>query len=361
VACVSHYCPSELLAEKNGHSRYNITGVDFSAQNEVVATYSGADVYLFDVDAPKDSSGLCSTFKQVYTGRRNVQTFLKEVTFFGDDSYITTGSDCGHLFIWEKHSANLVQILKADKNVVNGVSPNPVYPILAACGIDSSAKIIECGEQNTFATTYATKITERNAKDTNFEPSISISQLMEFLRSMRGDAIPDSSEEGEEDEEGEGNDSPLSREWMYKQEIDEADELRAQANSKFQLGQYQQALDLYEEALSHLSFDIHEDEPNTTEVKQKRENGKLLCYVNKAATHLKMKLLEEVIIDCNLALEIQGDNIKALYRRGVAFLDLKKYAEALADLQKAAELAPNDTTIRTLLDEVTEKIAKQEI
>jgi WD repeat-containing protein 42A len=136
---------------------------------------------MFDANGPWDSPGLCLTHKQKYTGRRNVQTFLKEVAFFGEDSYVATGtqlsnisfvciikisctngitgSDCGHLFIWEKTTGKLVQLLKADKGVVNGVSPHPTLPILATCGLDSTTKIFECGDKSTFVPSHAEVIT----------------------------------------------------------------------------------------------------------------------------------------------------------------------------------------------------------
>ena len=49
---------------------------------------------------------------QQYKGRRNVETFLKEVAFFGSNNYIATGCDSGHLFIWDKKTGQIVNCLK---------------------------------------------------------------------------------------------------------------------------------------------------------------------------------------------------------------------------------------------------------
>ena len=49
-----------------------------------------------------------------------MRTFLKEIAFLGDDEFVTTGSDCGNAFVWEKNTGNLVQLLEADESVVNG-------------------------------------------------------------------------------------------------------------------------------------------------------------------------------------------------------------------------------------------------
>lgn len=39
-----------------------------------------------------------------------------------------SGSDCGHVYFWNKHTGKIINILEADKHVVNCVQENPVYP-----------------------------------------------------------------------------------------------------------------------------------------------------------------------------------------------------------------------------------------
>jgi len=59
-----------------------------------------------------------------------------------------SGSDCGHVFFWNKQSGNLVHVIEADKHVVNCVQENPRYPFLATSGIDYDVKVwqptLEC-------------------------------------------------------------------------------------------------------------------------------------------------------------------------------------------------------------------------
>jgi len=63
----------------------------------------------------------CSPHTRIYTGHCNVRT-VKDVNFFGQqDEYVVSGSDCGHLFIWDRKTANLVNILEGDGEVVNVV------------------------------------------------------------------------------------------------------------------------------------------------------------------------------------------------------------------------------------------------
>jgi hypothetical protein len=52
---------------------------------------------------------------------------IKECNFWGND-YIISGSDCGHVFFWNKHTGKIVNVIEADKHVVNCVQENPVYP-----------------------------------------------------------------------------------------------------------------------------------------------------------------------------------------------------------------------------------------
>lgn len=65
---------------------------------------------------------------------------IKEANFYGDE-YVLSGSDCGHVFIWEKRTGRIVQILEADNHVVNNVQPHPIDPIIATSGIDYDIKL----------------------------------------------------------------------------------------------------------------------------------------------------------------------------------------------------------------------------
>lgn len=65
---------------------------------------------------------------------------IKEATFWGDE-YVISGSDCGHVFMWERESATLRMLLQADHHVVNCVQPHPYLPVLATSGIDYDVKL----------------------------------------------------------------------------------------------------------------------------------------------------------------------------------------------------------------------------
>lgn len=75
-----------------------------------------------------------------FTGHRNARTMIKEATFWGND-YVMSGSDCGHVFIWNRKTGELTMLLEADQHVVNCLQPHPTLPYLAASGIDYDIKL----------------------------------------------------------------------------------------------------------------------------------------------------------------------------------------------------------------------------
>jgi len=100
----------------------------------------------------------CFGHTRQYRGHCNVKT-VKDVNFFGlQDEYVVSGSDSGHVFIWDKKTTQLVNILEGDGEVVNVVqgtarqasaiisasnraAGHPYEPVLAVSGIDQTIKI----------------------------------------------------------------------------------------------------------------------------------------------------------------------------------------------------------------------------
>lgn len=78
--------------------------------------------------------------KMKFTGHRNARTIIKEATFWGED-YIMSGSDCGHVFTWDRKTGKLVMLMEGDQHVVNCLQPHPTLPYLATSGIDYDVKI----------------------------------------------------------------------------------------------------------------------------------------------------------------------------------------------------------------------------
>lgn len=73
----------------------------------------------------------CFSHMKKYVGHCNIQT-VKDVNYFGqNDEYVVSGSDSGHLFIWDKKTAEVVNILAGDSEVVNVIQGMPLVSILS--------------------------------------------------------------------------------------------------------------------------------------------------------------------------------------------------------------------------------------
>uniref|UniRef100_A0A4W3K9H9 DDB1 and CUL4 associated factor 8 n=1 Tax=Callorhinchus milii TaxID=7868 RepID=A0A4W3K9H9_CALMI len=103
----------------------------------LLTSYNDDDIYLFNTS---DENG--SEYIKRYKGHRNNAT-VKGVNFYGPRSqFIVSGSDCGHIFLWEKESCQIIQFLEGDDGgVVNCLEPHPHLPVLATSGLDHSVKI----------------------------------------------------------------------------------------------------------------------------------------------------------------------------------------------------------------------------
>ncbi|XP_060112660.1 DDB1- and CUL4-associated factor 8 [Heteronotia binoei] len=129
------FCPPHLV---NSESKANITCLVYSHDgSELLASYNDEDIYLFD---SSHSDG--AAYIKRYKGHRNSAT-VKGVNFYGPKSeFVVSGSDCGHIFLWEKASCQVVQLMKGDNGgVVNCLEPHPHLPVLATSGLDHDVKV----------------------------------------------------------------------------------------------------------------------------------------------------------------------------------------------------------------------------
>ncbi|XP_059609489.1 DDB1- and CUL4-associated factor 6-like [Phlebotomus argentipes] len=131
-----------------------------------------------------------------FTGHRNARTMIKEASFWGDE-YIMSGSDCGHVFTWERATGKLVMLMEADHHVVNCVQPHPTLPYLATSGIDYDVKIWAPFQGDDFENAprfdeaEAQRLMERNAvmleetKDTITVPAAVMIRMLACIHSFR--------------------------------------------------------------------------------------------------------------------------------------------------------------------------------
>ncbi|XP_066587258.1 uncharacterized protein Bdbt [Prorops nasuta] len=75
-------------------------------------------------------------------------------------------------------------------------------------------------------------------------------------------------------------------------------------------------------------------------------NLRLILYSNMACCQYNQNNYEHVITLCNKILVQNKTNIKALYRRGLAYGKLKDFEKAIDDLKTALKLEPQNSVIR---------------
>mmetsp|Transcript_9483 Transcript_9483/g.9271 ORF Transcript_9483/g.9271 Transcript_9483/m.9271 type:complete len:509 (-) Transcript_9483:26-1552(-) len=173
-------CDALKISSDHKKTDVSISGLDFSGDGRsLLASYQGDQIYVFDlygkeaaahqggahkgvlideavghirhVDSSRSEK---SGARSMFGGHINQATFLKSVSFFGPkDEYIVSGSDTGHLWIWDARSGSLdveapedrscrvLNFLKADNRTCNGAIPHPFLPILGSYGIDSDVKV----------------------------------------------------------------------------------------------------------------------------------------------------------------------------------------------------------------------------
>lgn len=106
-------------------------------EQEIEDAVNGDDSLSFDAEL-KDI--VFDYVQMKYIGHRNARTMIKEATFYGNN-YVMSGSDCGHVFIWDRKTGDLAMLLEADQHVVNCLQPHPNLPYLATSGIDYDIKL----------------------------------------------------------------------------------------------------------------------------------------------------------------------------------------------------------------------------
>ncbi|XP_075709649.1 DDB1- and CUL4-associated factor 6 isoform X2 [Rhinoderma darwinii] len=131
--------------------------------------------------------------KLVYKGHRNSRTMIKEACFWGKN-FVISGSDCGHIFIWDRHTTDHLMLLEADNHVVNCLQPHPYDPILASSGIDYNIKIWSPLEQDkSFNWALAEEVISRNelmleeTRNTITVPASFMLRMLASLNHIRAD------------------------------------------------------------------------------------------------------------------------------------------------------------------------------
>lgn len=109
-----------------------------------------------------------------------------------------------------------------------------------------------------------------------------------------------------------------------------ADDARVVGNSLFGQGKYEQAALFYTKAIE-LTAGATPEKAN--------------YFANRAACHQQVHAYKAVISDCNEALAIDANHVKALLRRAIAYEGLEKWAAALEDYNLVNRLSPGMSNV----------------
>jgi peptidyl-prolyl isomerase D len=118
---------------------------------------------------------------------------------------------------------------------------------------------------------------------------------------------------------------------------------KAAGNDAFKTSEFQKAVADYQKGLKYLD-DIYD----LTEAEQAEKLRPLQqsLYLNLAACQLKLKDAKDAALNCHKALELDQNNVKAMFRLGQAYAMLGEFEKASVELKRAKELAPGDISIQ---------------
>ncbi|GJN04060.1 hypothetical protein PR202_ga21570 [Eleusine coracana subsp. coracana] len=162
-----------------------------------------------------------------------------------------------------------------------------------------------------------------------------------------------------------------------EEKIEAAGKKKEEGNALFKLGKYARASKRYEKAAKFIEYDTSFSEDEKKQSKQL----KISCNLNNAACKLKLKDYKQAeklctkvafiarmasmvfpvqhtyntIVSCQV-LELDSRNVKALYRRVQAYMQLADLELAEADIKKALEIDPDNRDVKLEYKTLKEKI-----
>jgi len=130
-----------------------------------------------------------------------------------------------------------------------------------------------------------------------------------------------------------------------------------EANELLRDGNHRHAAARYHKALTHCGkfYDLGPDDEE--EVKA----VKLSLHLNLALAYIKLDKPDNALRSCNDALDLDPDNVKALYRRASVYYDKKKWDDAGKDAKRAAETAPDDKAVKKLQARIEQQVKRQKV
>jgi peptidylprolyl isomerase len=149
---------------------------------------------------------------------------------------------------------------------------------------------------------------------------------------------------------------PKERSQMSTEErLTHANKLKAEGTEKFKSKLYLEAIVKYEDAAA---FSVDEG-TSGNDIPVEERPLYVSCWSNIAMCYINLKEWTDASHACNNVLEIEseGENIKVLYRRGLARMRLGLYKEAKTDLMTAYKIDNSNKEVRKAISQLKEAIA----
>ena len=83
-------------------------------------------------------------------------------------------------------------------------------------------------------------------------------------------------------------------------------------------------------------------------------------YLNISACQLKSERFEYAAKNCTKALEIDPENVKALYRRSIAFTELNELENAKKDIEMGLKIDSDNIALKNHLQQIEIKVKEQD-
>lgn len=137
-----------------------------------------------------------------------------------------------------------------------------------------------------------------------------------------------------------------------QEKIEAAGKKKEEGNALFKAAKYERASKRYEKAVRFIEY----DSTFSDEEKQQAKVLKITCNLNDAACKLKLKQYKQAEKLCTKVLELDSRNVKALYRRAQAYIQLVDLDLAELDIKKALEIDPNNKDVKLEYKLLKEKV-----
>ncbi|XP_024162746.1 peptidyl-prolyl cis-trans isomerase FKBP62 isoform X4 [Rosa chinensis] len=128
------------------------------------------------------------------------------------------------------------------------------------------------------------------------------------------------------------------------EKIEAAGRKKEEGNLLFKKGKYHRAGKKYDKAADYVSEDVIFGDDELKLAKTLRVS----CWLNGAACSLKLNDFQEAIKLCSKVLGVEFHNVKALYRRAQAYLEISDLFSAELDIKKALEIDPQNREVKLI-------------